>query len=170
MRILAGVVGLVLILVILWEAFETMVLPRRVTRWVRLTRLFYRSTWIPWSAIAGRLLTLERREAFLGFYGPLSLLFLLSFWAAGLIFGFALLHWAAGSGIHVTAGAVSFGADLYMSGTNFFTLGLGDITPRTSLARALTVIEGGMGFGFLALVIGYVPVLYQSFSRREVRI
>ena len=39
-----------------------------------------------------------------------------------------------------------------------------------TLARALTVIEGGMGFGFLALVIGYLPVLYQSFSRRELNI
>jgi hypothetical protein len=31
-------------------------------------------------------------------------------------------------------------------------------------------IEGGLGFTFLALVIGYLPVLYQSFANREVRI
>ena len=34
----------------------------------------------------------------------------------------------------------------------------------------LTVTEGGMGFGFLALVIAYFPVLYQSFSRREIQL
>jgi hypothetical protein len=34
----------------------------------------------------------------------------------------------------------------------------------------VTVIESGAGFGFLALVIAYLPVLYQSFSRRETRI
>ena len=54
-----------------------------------------------------------------------------------------------------------------MSGTNFFTLGLGDVTPTTTSARVLTTVEAGMGFGFLALVIGYLPVLSQAFSRRE---
>jgi hypothetical protein len=170
LKTLAGVAGLALILVILWEAFETVVLPRRVTRRIRLTRLFYRSTWTPWAAVARLAPPGKRRESFLGFYGPLSLLLLLSVWAVGLIFGFALLHWALGSAIVTPAGTPSFSMDLYLSGTNFFTLGLGDVTPRTPLARALTVIEAGMGFGFLALVIGYVPVLYQSFSRREVNI
>ena len=43
--------GAALILLVLWEAFETIVLPRRVTRRVRLTRLFYRATWRPWVAL-----------------------------------------------------------------------------------------------------------------------
>src|SRR5207244_12946568 len=63
-----------------------------------------------------------------------------------------------------------FGADMYMSGTTFFTLGLGDVVPRTPIAKSLTVIEAGMGFAFLALVIGYFPVIYQAFSRREMAI
>jgi hypothetical protein len=67
-------------------------------------------------------------------------------------------------------GAAGFVDDLYMSGTTFFTLGLGDVHPVGSIARVLTVAEGGMGFGFLALVISYSPVLYQSFSRREIRL
>jgi hypothetical protein len=58
----------------------------------------------------------------------------------------------------------------YLSGTTFFTLGLGDVTPHTSLERFLTVAESGLGFGFLALVISYLPVIYQAFSRREVNI
>ena len=67
-------------------------------------------------------------------------------------------------------GGGSFTDHLYLSGETFFTLGLGDITPVSRLGRALVVIEAGIGFGFLALVIGYLPVLYQSFSRREVSI
>ena len=106
----------------------------------------------------------------MSFYGPLSVLLLLSVWAAGLVFGFALLHWSLGSAVIASDGATNFSTDLYMSGTTFFTLGLGDVVPRTPLARLLTVMEGGMGFGFLAAVIGYLPVLYQSFSRREVNI
>src|SRR5437773_1106421 len=38
------------------------------------------------------------------------------------------------------------------------------------LARALAVAEAGGGFGFLAIIIGYLPVLYQAFSRRELTI
>ena len=63
-----------------------------------------------------------------------------------------------------------FGADVYMSGTTFFTLGLGDVVPRTPVAKTLTVIEAGTGFAFLAVVIGYFPVIYQAFSRRETAI
>jgi hypothetical protein len=59
---------------------------------------------------------------------------------------------------------------LYFSGTTLFTLGLGDVAPASPMGRFVTVLEGGIGFGFLALVIGYLPVLYQSFSRREVTI
>ena len=168
MAILAGMFGLLLIAVIMWDAFEVVVLPRRVIRRLRLTRLFYRATWIPWSASVRRLASSQRRETYLGFYGPLSLLLLLTVWATGMILGFAMLLAAFGSALNVSAGPATLGTDLYMSGTNFFTLGLGDVTPRTTLARALTVIEAGTGFGFLALVIGYLPVMYAAFSRREV--
>ncbi len=170
MRILAGIAGVSLLCIVLWDAFETIVLPRRVMRRVRLTRMFYRATWRPWFAAAHLLLRGKRRETFLSFYGPLSLLLLLSVWAAGLVVGFALVHWGSGSGVNMPGETVHFSTDLYLSGTSFFTLGLGDVTPRTPLARALTVLESGMGFGFLALVIGYLPVIYQSFSRREVNI
>src|SRR5712692_1802941 len=170
MKVLSSVAGLILLLTILWDAFETIILPRRVTRRVRLTRYFYRFTWIPWSAAARRIRAGNRREAFLSFYGPLSLLLLFAVWAIGLILSFALLHWAAGSVINAPNGAATFATDLYMSGTTFFTLGLGDVIPRTRLARIITVIEAGTGFGVLAIVIAYLPVLYGAFSKREVNI
>jgi len=170
MEILAAVFGAAIIFIVLLDAFETIVLPRRVPRRVRLTRLFYRYTWRPWSAAARLLPPGKRRETYLSFFGPLSLLLLLSVWAAGLIVGFAIMHLALGSAINVADRSANFGTDLYLSGTTFFTLGLGDVIPSTPFTRALTVIEAGMGFGFLALVIGYLPVLYQSFSRREVNI
>lgn len=168
MAILAGISGLLLIAVIMWDAFEVVVLPRRVTRRLRLARLFYRAAWKTWSAIGRRLASSKRRETYLSFFGPLSLILLLTMWAAGMILGFALVQAALGSGLNVSEGPVTFSTDLYMSGTTFFTLGLGDVTPRTTLARIITVIEAGTGFGFLALVIGYLPVIYSAFSRREV--
>lgn len=170
MAIVAAIFGALLILGVLWEGFETIVLPRRVTRRFRLTRLFYRRTWRPWSAAVRSIVPPRRQETWLSYYGPISLLLLLSVWAVGLITGFALLHWANGSAVVTHDGSAGFFTDLYLSGTTFFTLGLGDVIPRTTFARLLTVVESGMGFGFLALVIGYLPALNQSFARREVSI
>jgi hypothetical protein len=42
--------------------------------------------------------------------------------------------------------------------------------PTSGPARALSVFEAGMGFAFLGVVIGYIPVVYSSFSRREIQI
>jgi hypothetical protein len=169
MTVLAAIAGTTIVLGVLWEAFETVVLPRRVTRRFRVTRFFYRNTWGPWRRLGAHLRNPRRREGFLAFYGPLSLLVLLALWACGLVLGFALLHWAAGSHLVDTVDR-GFGTDLYFSGTTFFTLGLGDVHPYSSSARALSAVESGMGFGFLAMVISYLPVLYQSFSRREVNV
>jgi hypothetical protein len=166
----AVVVGAILVATVLWEVFETIVLPRRVTRQFRLTRLFYRSTWIPYATLAGLRKTRKKRDALLSFYGPLSLLLLLAFWAFGLILGFALIQYGDGARFSGTLFPSHFGNALYLSGTTLFTLGLGDIAPASPLARLVTVLEAGIGFGFLALVIGYLPVLYQSFSRREANI
>jgi ABC-type multidrug transport system fused ATPase/permease subunit len=170
MFVLMGITGVLLMVVVLWDVFETIVLPRRVTRRFRLTRAFYRLIWNPWSAIARKIHKSKRRETFLSIFGPLSLLMLLVVWAVTLVFGFALLHWAFGSHISLANGQPGFLTDLYYSGTTFFTLGLGDIAPINPAARAMTVIEASLGFGLLALVIGYFPVLYQAFSRREVNI
>ena len=165
--ILAVVAGVLIILNVLWEAFETIILPRRVNRRWRVTVLFYRSTWLPWRAIARSFGKVRARETFLSFYGPLSLLTLLVFWAASLIVGFALLFYGAA---HQVATPRDFETCLYLSGTTFFTLGLGDVIPHTPLGRFLAVVESGLGFGFLALVLSYLPVIYQAFSRREVNI
>ena len=170
MSFLIAVPAVILIFVVLWDGFETVVLPRRVTRRVRLARFFFRGTWIPWSTLVRRFSSGKRQENLLSFYGPFSLLMLLSFWACMLIFGFGLLYYASGPAIKTMGNSAGFGTCLYLSGTTFFTLGLGDVVPAVAFTRFLTVAEAGMGLGFLALVIGYLPALNQSFSRREVNI
>ncbi len=167
MAFVATICGVVLIAVVLWEGFETIILPRRVTRRFRLTRLFYRHTWLVWARLVTAVVPPGRRETGLSFFGPLSILILLSLWAWMMIIGYALLQWSVGSAIVTQDGKSGFLLDLYMSGTTFFTLGLGDVVPRNAPGRFLVIIESGMGFAFLALVIAYLPALNQSFSRRE---
>ena len=170
MHILSIIIGVWLVFLVLLDAFETVVLPRRVRRVFRLTTLFYRNTWRPWSRIARLIKSPTIRESFLGYFGPLSLIFLLVLWAFGLILAFGLLHWGSGEHVQLSGESINFGTLLYLSGETFFTLGLGDVVPMTSSERALTVLEGGMGFAFLGLVVGYLPTIYSTFSRREVEI
>jgi hypothetical protein len=166
----ATVFGIVIIFVVLLDAFETVVLPRRVTRHFKLTAWFYRRTWIPWKRIARGIRTPARQQSFLGYFGPLSLIMLLAFWAVSLIFGFALLQYGMGGHEQLSHEPLTFARILYHSGQTFFTLGYGDILPTSTLARFLSVVEAGMGFAFLGVVIGYIPVVYSSFSRREIQI
>jgi Ion channel len=170
MRVVTMLLGILCLLVVLLDSFQTIILPRRAAGRLRLTRIFYILTWIPWRFVAVRIHHPRKRETALSFYGPLSLIFLLMVWACGMVFGFSLIYYAMGNPFNDASHSLGYLSGLYVSGTSFFTLGLGDVIPRGEAARALLTIEGGTGFGFLAIVMGYFPVLYGAFSRREVSI
>lgn len=170
MNILAVIVGILLILGVMQDSFESIILPRRVARRFRLSSLFYGGTWVLWSAMARKMRPGSRRELLLSYFGPLSLILLLVIWAGVFVLSFALLQWGAGSSLQAPEKHITFATYLYMSGTTFVTLGYGDVTPLNGAGRVLAIAEAGMGFGFLALIIGYVPVIYQAFSRREASI
>ncbi len=169
-KILATVAGFILFFAILRDSFETIVLPRRVSRRFRLSRWFYLSTWTLWSTIARKIRPGNRREFYLSYYGPLSLLLLLVAWALVLILAYSLFQWGLSDPLQAPEKQQTFWTYLYMSGTTFVTLGYGDVVPLSLLGRSLAVGEAATGFLFLALIVGYVPVIYQSFSRRETQI
>ena len=175
MRTLELIVGLVCVLTVVVDAFQTIILPRRPSgRW-RLTAFFFIATWPLWRGVARRMKDGRVREKWYSVYGPLSILLLLVLWALLLVVGFALLFAGQrapfGDAMMAGRGVLeSFKTDLYVSGTTMFTLGLGDVVPKSLAARTLVVFEAGMGLGFVAMVIGYVPVLYGAFSKREVSI
>src|SRR5579871_532480 len=166
MHVPAAFAGVCLIVLVLVDGFNTIVLARRTRHMFRITRIFYRLSWTPFAAIARRIQSGRRREGFLSIYGPLSLLTLLALWAVGLVIGFGLLQWAAG--MQPAREHADLANDLYISATTLITLATGD--PRNAGSKFIGALEGGLGISFLGLVIGYLPVLYQSFSRRELRI
>jgi len=169
-RIAAIIIGLVIIFGVLLDAFETVVLPRRVSRRLRLVRFIVAPAWIFYSRWLRKKPTGGRRETYLSYFGPGVSIMLLVVWAGGLILGFSIILWGLGSGLSTLVGTPSFADDLYVSATTFFTLGTGDATARSTGVRVVTTLEAGIGLGFLALVISYLPVLYQTFSGREVLI
>ena len=166
MHILTGIVGLALVAIVLADAFQTVIVARHGRKIPAITRMFYRLSWSLFTTVAARIASRRRRERYLGIYGPLSLLMLLGFWAIGFIIAFAILQWSVGLELNGTHS--SFANDLYFSAGSFFTLGSGE--PQNIPSKYLMVLEAGFGFSFLGLVIGYLPVLYQSFSSRELRI
>jgi hypothetical protein len=175
-HVAAFIAGLFCCLGVALDAFQTIILPRRPTgRW-QITRIFFVATWAPWVKMAERARNTKVRDQIYSVYGPLSLLLLLLLWALLLISGFAMFYFSMRSPFgdvmmgHSASALAQFGTDLYVSGTTLFTLGLGDVVPHSLFARALIIFESGVGLGFVALVIGYLPVLYQAFSRREVRL
>jgi hypothetical protein len=170
MRTFTFIAGILCLFIVLLDAFQTIILPRRASGRLRLTRLFYIATWIPWSFFARRMHNPGKRETVLSYYGPLSLILLLGVWAAGMVFGFSLIYHGLGTPFHDTIGEQGFQLDVYMAGTTIFTFGIGDVLPNSPPVRAALIIESGFGLGLLAIVMGYFPVLYGAFSRREVSI
>jgi hypothetical protein len=164
----ATILGIALLVIALHDSFEVMVLPRRIARRIRLTRVYYRAAWIVWRNLCDMIPAGRHRENILSVFGPLSLFGLFATWVCVLISAYALIHW--GQQTLPSPASEDFLLCLYHSGETFFTLGYGDLVPASHLGKFLAVVEAGMGFGFMAILIGYLPVLYQAFSKREERI
>ena len=139
MRFAVGALACLLILFILWDTFETVIMPRTVINRMRLTTAYYRFAWRLWGGLASRMG--RRRERLLSAFGPLSLILLMATWAVVLMMAFAMLHWSTGSRFATADRHMGFGTYVYVSGTTLFTLGLGDVTPVGALARTITVFE-----------------------------
>jgi hypothetical protein len=120
MRIGAAIGGTLLLLATLFDVFENIIVPKRMQARFQLTAIFYRWSWKPWAAIGRRIGHGQKRERFLSFYGPLSLLMLFALWALAMVVAFGLLQWSAGlpAGPHRT----SLADDFFFSGSAFFTL------------------------------------------------
>ena len=175
--ILTGAGGVGLIGFALRDAFEAVIVPRRLNGRFRFSRLYFRGFWPVWRGVAGRLRDARRRETTLSQFGPASMLLLFALWGVMLVVGFALLYWSLGWPQPALMGAgaspLELGrmwSDLYLSGALLVTFGADAGVPHTALSRMLAIGEGGLGLAFVAMIISYLPVLYTAFAQREVSI
>lgn len=165
MRILVGVLGGVLVVLMLTEIFLTFLLPRRVKRDPRIVRSAFAYGWRPWRGMARRL-PARAADTMLGIYGPLGLLLNLVLWVLGLMIGFACLQWALRSDLYRLRPA-GFGDDLFFSAASLVSSGTGGLSAHSTGARLIQVIDAASGLAVLTIVIGYLPALFQAFSQRE---
>ena len=167
MSLLAALAGLFVVLIVLVDAFETIVLPRTVMRRIRISNVVFEVASQAYH-LFGRMQKRSLRQALLVAFAPCTLLVLIILWALLMIAGWGLIVW--GWDPQFAQKQLSLGDAMYFSGVTFLTLGYGDMVPGQTIGRAIAVLEAGSGFGYIALVIGYVPVLYSAFSRRESQI
>lgn len=167
MMLALAIGGAVVILIVFADIFATIIEPRTVERSFNLTTIYYGYAWRFTRKIV-RMLRCKpgQSEAILSKFGPASLMGLIVLWVGLLILGFASIQFGLGTPLSASL-ETGFGPYLYLSAETFFTLGYGDMTAQSGLGRAISTIEAGTGFGMLAVVVGYLPVLYQAFSRRE---
>ncbi len=159
--------GLLIWIGVLWDGFVTVVLPRTVAPTRRLSGRFNRCVWWLWAAVGRRIREPELRLSFLAIFGPISVFLMLILWGVLMIVAFALIYQGLGPRLQVMAGSGGFGTLLYMSGSTFLTLGLGDVTTADPIGRLFIILETGTGYIFLGLIITYMPLLDQAYGSRE---
>src|ERR1700757_4469759 len=107
MHFMAFIAGFICCLGVLLDAFQTIILPRRPAGRLRITRLFFIVTWIPWRACSSILPSRKARDQFYSAYGPLSLLLLIGVWAWLLVGAFALMFYGLGAPFHDALNPIS---------------------------------------------------------------
>jgi hypothetical protein len=166
MDLLVGLLGLFCIGLVLWDVFETIVVPRPTPGWLRIARYVVRPTWRLWRTIAIRTRTGLARDWLLGLYGPGAAIVLLLVWLAVLIFGYGLVLFALRTELRPSPGGLIDA--LYFAGTSVLTIGYGDIVAMGGLSRLAVLTAAVSGLGMVALVITFLFSLFGSYQRREV--
>ena len=157
------VIGVVLVLWMLNDVFESVVVPRP-TYGIRPTTILTRITWPAWRRV-GLSRSGDGREHFLGQYASLILVTILAVWIAGLIVGYGLVIGAVSSELRPAPTDV-LGA-LYFAATSMLTIGFGDVVAVGPMARAVAIVAAVTGLGLVALAISFLFSLFASFQRRE---
>src|SRR3954454_18814463 len=150
----------------LGEFFLSFLSPQRVRSEARVARWLIVRSWRMWRAV-GRRFGGDECGTWRGFFGPLGLLIQLGTWVSGLILGFTGLHYAFHSDL--AAGGTGFGDYLFYSAGSFFSAAT-NLNATTGADRVIEIAEAVCGYLVLFGAIGYLPALFQAYSRREVAV
>jgi hypothetical protein len=155
LAVLAFVGGALIVVTTVLSAIMTLVVPRAIpvaiTRWVfSVTRALFRLR-------GRRARSFQERDRDMALYGPISLFSLAATWLVLTGLGYTLLFWSLG--VRPLREAIK------LSGSSIYTLGFA--VPSNLPTTVLAFTEAGIGLVLLAMLISYLPSMYQSFSRRE---
>ncbi|MDQ6879685.1 MAG: potassium channel family protein [Candidatus Dormibacteraeota bacterium] len=157
--------GVLILAIAFYDVFQSVVLPRPSIGKLRLAPWILRPLWVGWRWLGTRDSRIDRRENWLGTFGPVALIALLGFWSLSSILGYALIFDSIRD--QILPPPPDFWVSLFFSASTLLPLSYGDILPVGALARVVTLAESGTGVGLIALVISLLFSLYGSFQRRE---
>jgi hypothetical protein len=166
MNAAACIAGILIVLLVLRDIFDGILVAGRVHRRLRFIPYYFHWSWGLWAAVGRRIRNDDSREKMLMIFGPLAMIGLLALWALGLMMGFALLQ----AGLTPGHWPRVFLESMYSTGARMFTAGVGDWAKDKPASKVLVVVVSATGLGFFTMVITYLPVLYQLFSRRETHV
>jgi hypothetical protein len=159
--------GGVLVALVYWDLFQTIVLPRPSPGWFRIGRYMVRPTWRAVRAV-GRRRGGQSGDNLMGSFAPASTVVLLFVWLATLMLGYGLVFFAMRDQLRPVP--ADLGTTTYFAATSILTLGFGDFVAAGTEARAVAILASASGLGAVALVVTYVFSLYASYQRREVQV
>ena len=158
-------VGLVIIAIVFYDLFQTVVLPRPAVGRVQLARSVVRPMWLMWRWISQRTSRLERSESRLAAFAPVALLTLFFIWAVSLVVGYGLI--LDGLAEQIRPAPPDLITSIYISASTLVPLAYGDFVPEGGAARLVIIAESATGVGLAALAITLLFSLYESFRACE---
>jgi hypothetical protein len=164
-QVLWCVIGLIVIAIVFYDLFQTVVLPRPSVGRVQLARKLVRPMWLVWRSVSQRTTRLERSESRLAAFAPIALLTIFFVWAAALVVGYGLL--LTGLKEQIRPVPQDLTTTIYISASTLVPLAYGDFVPEGGLARLVIIAESATGVGLAALAITLLFSLYESFRSRE---
>ncbi len=157
-RILAFLLGSMLVVYTFLSAARTFVLPRRAS--VKLTRVVFLAVRWVFDWLCKGLSTFEQKDELMAMYAPLALLIMVPVWLFTTTVGYMFIFWALG--------VEPWSRAFVLSGSSILTLGfaLADTLPQTIIAFT----EATIGLILVAMLISYLPTMYSAFSKREMMV
>lgn len=152
------ILGLLLVFQTIASAIQTFVLPRGANDLITNT-VFNLVRWF-FNIVLKRINNYQTRDRFMALYAPVSILILLPTWLILVSFGYAALYWATGTKNLFEAYTIS--------GSSLLTLGFAK--GETVFQTLLTFSEATIGLILVALLIAYLPTMYNAFSAREIAV
>jgi hypothetical protein len=158
--------GLALIILVLFDVFKSVIVPRITSRLFRIAPfLVGRLLWPTYKKLA---LIGPLRKVSIGMletFGPASFVVLVLVWLVLMVSGYAFLLFSFRDS--VTPHIRDFGEALYFAGASVLTIGYGDVVASTPITRTVVLVGALCGLVFMALVISYLFTIQNWLQLRE---
>jgi hypothetical protein len=155
-RLLVFILGAAIVARTVFSAIQTFVLPRGAND--RLSRFIFQAVFGLFRILLRKTSTYAQRDRIMAFFAPISLLSLIPIYLILILLGFAGMFWAVGN-------VGSWEQALKVSSSSIVTLGYA--APGDLPDGLLMVTEAAIGLILVAVLIAYLPTMYNAFQRRE---